>query len=140
MTKILFLDVDGVANSRDTFTKDPNDYFPLDKYMCFLIGKIKLDTGCEVVLSSSWRLHPDSLEVVEKKIVPIFDITPDLDEGIRGDEIQEWLDEHPEVEKYAILDDDGDMLDEQMDNFFETDFETGLTKEIADAVTKHLNS
>jgi hypothetical protein len=32
------------------------------------------------------------------------------------------------------------MLDEQMDNFFETDFETGLTKEIADAVTKHLNS
>ena len=61
-------------------------------------------------------------------------------DSIRGDEIQEWLDEHPEVEKYAIIDDDDDMLPEQEENFFQTDFQTGLTDEIAKKVIKHLNS
>ncbi|MEI6580790.1 MAG: HAD domain-containing protein [bacterium] len=141
MNKILFLDIDGVCNSAKTFDKDPKDYFPLDKFMCFLVGKIQLDTGCEVVLSSSWRHHLEGIKTVEQKIVPILDITPDLEvDSIRGDEIQEWLDEHPEVEKYAIIDDDDDMLPEQEENFFQTDFQTGLTDEIAKKVIKHLNS
>ena len=136
--KILFLDCDGVINNQDTFSKYKDADFPIDKYMAFLVGKIKLDTDCEVVLSSSWRHSPGAVEFINKRIVPIFDITPEGE--TRGDEINEWLEDHPDVEKYAIIDDDDDMLDDQMENFFETDFETGLTKEIADAVIKHLNS
>lgn len=37
--------------------------------------------------------------------------------GIRGTEIQEWLNRHPEVGGYLIVDDDSDMLPEQKDNF-----------------------
>jgi hypothetical protein len=137
--KILFLDIDGVCNKKDTFTKDPKDFFPIDTYMAFLVGKIKLHTGCEVVLSSSWRHSPYGVDIVQRRIVPILDTTSDSEDGIRGEEIQEWLDENPEVEKYAILDDDDDILDEQEENFFQTDFETGLTDETALKVIKHLN-
>lgn len=138
--KVLFLDIDGVVNRRENFNPaNGRSLYPIDRYCAFLVGKIKLDTGCEVVLSSSWRHHPDGVEAVEKDVVPIIDITPTL-RGIRGTEIQKWLDEHPEVERYAILDDDSDMLVSQAPNFFKTTFEDGLTKEIADAVTEHLNA
>lgn len=140
--KILFLDIDGVCNSVTTFTKDPHAHFPIDSYMAFLVGKIKLDTGCEVVLSSSWRHHKESEEQIEKRIVPLYGRTPfsrTRERDLRGYEIQDWLSVHPEVEAYAILDDDNDMLPEQMENFFKTSWEVGLTKDIADDVIDHLN-
>jgi hypothetical protein len=47
--------------------------------------------------------------------------------GMRGEEIQQWLDKNPEVEDYAILDDDSDMLPEQMDKFYHCDGYFGLS-------------
>lgn len=131
--KILFLDIDGVVNSRSTTNFD--QLYPIDPYMAFLVGKIQLDTGCEVVLSSSWRHHPDGVAAVEKRIVKIKDVTPTKD--YRGDEIIEWLKKHPGVERYAILDDDTDFHDWQP--LFKTTFENGLTEEIAKQVTDYLN-
>lgn len=46
---------------------------------------------------------------------------------LRGEEIQDWLDAHPEVEDYAILDDDSDMLPEQFAKFHHSDPWFGLT-------------
>ena len=140
MTKVLFLDIDGVCNSEQTHTKDPSAYFPIDKYLAFLIGKIQLDTNCEVVLSSSWRHHKPSIEEIEKRIVKISDITTKEHKEIRGYEIETWLEDHPEVTKYAILDDDDDMLEKQKPNFFKTSWKIGITKEIADSIITHLNS
>lgn len=160
--KILFLDIDGVCNSEKTFTQQGKCHFPIDPYMAFLVGKIQLETDCKVVLSSSWRHHPESVDEVEKRIVPLIGLTPtDRKHGeCRGHEIQRWLDnnlvkcDHPtscpkfsramcmghKVTKYAILDDDSDMLEEQLPNFFKTTWKEGLTDEIAEAVIKHLNS
>lgn len=135
MKKIVFLDMDGVVNSRST-TDFKNNLWPVDPYMAFLVGKIQLYTDCEFVLSSSWRYHPDGVKNATK-IVPIIDITPKMN-GPRGVEIQAWLDGR-EVDRYAILDDDSDMLPEQLPNFFQTTFENGLTDEIAEAVIAHLN-
>ena len=45
----------------------------------------------------------------------------------RGEEIKEWLDKHPEVEDYAILDDDSDMLPEQFEKLHHSDPWFGLT-------------
>lgn len=132
--KVLFLDIDGVVNSRST-TDFRNNLWPVDPYMAFLIGKIQLDTDCKVVLSSSWRYHPDGVEAA-KKIVDILDVTPKTN-GRRGDEVQAWLDAHPEVETYAIVDDDSDFHEDQ--HLFKTTFETGITPEIATAITNHLN-
>lgn len=137
--KVLFLDIDGVVNSRAT-TSFRNNLYPVDPHMAFMVGKIQLDTGCEVVLSSSWRHHPDGVAAVEKSIVPVYDTTPMLNyPAVRGHEIQDWLDKHPEVTRYAILDDDSDMLEEQFPNFFKTTFQNGLTEYIMYDVIAHLN-
>lgn len=152
--KALFLDIDGVANKKDNFNPaNKPTLYPIDRYCAFLIGKIQLDTDCIVVLSSSWRHHPDSIAAVEKEIVKIFDKTPEVEHNpslhvlargsewsspLRGDEINAWLKLHPEITRYAILDDDSDFYDDQP--LFQTSFETGLTPEIALLVTNHLNS
>lgn len=147
MRKILFLDIDGVVNHHETFKK--GELWPLDPYCAFLVGKIQLDTGCEVILSSSWRHHPDGVAECSKRIVPILDITPDLrDTRIRGAEIHAWLSKNVKGFnstykgdfRIAILDDDSDMLLWQKEHFFQTDFmKGGLTDEIAARVIAHLN-
>jgi hypothetical protein len=46
---------------------------------------------------------------------------------LRGDEIKEWIEQKDDVENYAIIDDDSDMLPEQMDSFFLVDGWYGLS-------------
>lgn len=148
--KIVFLDVDGVLNCQGTFTKDRNAHFPIDPYMAFLVGKIQLETDCKVVLSSSWRHHVESADYIHNRVVKLYDRTgdephdPNRPSGAencqRGREIKAWLDNHKyKVERYAILDDDSDMLPEQQPNFFKTQWLVGLTDEIANKVIEHLN-
>src|SRR5437867_5547994 len=62
-----------------------------------------------------WRCLEDGRSHVEKKVVPCFDVTPLFDEedDVRGYEIQAWLELHPEVDRYAILDDETDFLEHQ---------------------------
>ena len=137
MNKILFLDVDGVLNTARTIAYQ-NTALALDPYMVLLVDRIVQATGCKVVLSSSWRYEEQASALV-MKAVPFIDTTP-KNQGLtsRGTEIKEWLSKHPEVEKYAILDDATDFLDDQKPNFFRTFWEKGLTEEIADKVIKHL--
>lgn len=137
--KVLFLDIDGVVNCKDTMQRH-RGFIGIDPYMAFLIGKIVLDTGVSIVLSSTWRLDEHSREEVRSQVYDFIDITPHLAGGMRGEEIQAWLDKHPEVERYAILDDDTQILDSQKPNWFRTFWEKGITKEIAEKVTEHFNS
>lgn len=148
--KILFLDIDGVVNSENTFfrTKGERDsLFVIDPYMALLVARIVEATGVQIVLSSSWRHHPDGIAVVEKRVWKILDKTPTMprptgtgvEYGERGREIKEWLSRHPEVEQYAILDDDSDMLPEQLPNFFKTSWKTGITDEISKKIIEHFN-
>lgn len=141
MTKVLFLDIDGVCNSRSTLQRSQRSgsILGMDPYLSFLVGKIQLDTDCEIVLSSSWRHAPEGVKEV-KSHFKLYGMTPSSLKGIRGNEIQVWLDSHPEVTRYAIVDDDSDMLESQLPNFFKTHFEFGITEEIAKAITEHLNA
>lgn len=119
----------------------------IDPYMALLVDRIIQATGCKVVLSSTWRLFEESRKEVKKQVCDFIDVTPRLFMGIyapkeRGHEIKDWLDRHPEVTRYAILDDNSDMLEEQLPNFFKTEWfgDGGLNQEIADRVIAHLNS
>jgi hypothetical protein len=141
VTRILFLDVDGVVNSTKTcvaFGGYPHDIRPQDLPMfdtaaIALLQRLCDSAGIQVVLSSAWRLSHDFKAVGEAFGLPIIDRTPALP-GPRGEEIAFWLHQHPEVTQYAILDDDPDMLEEQKGRFVRTNGREGLTWEAFEAL------
>ena len=142
-TKLIFLDVDGVINNRATFQRSHHGFIGFDPFMVLLVHRIIEATGAKVVLSSSWRHGEESRKEV-MGAVPFIDYTPSCCTGIRGAEIYAWMSRNiphdiKESVKYAILDDESDMLLWQKDNFFQTTFDTGLTEEVAQKVITHLN-
>lgn len=143
---VLFLDIDGVVNCKTTAQRH-RGFIGIDPYKAFLVGNMVDKLGLNVVLSSTWRSSKDGRDEVKRQVCNFIDCTPDLADPAlyepnttytkRGHEIKAWLDKHPEVTKYAILDDDGDMLPEQMPNFFQTTWDFGVDEEIIERVTMH---
>lgn len=140
--KILFLDIDGVMNNaRSSQTADR--YLPIEPYAVLLLDRIIQATGCQVVLSSSWRHMLDWKDMMKRFMpsVEFLDKTPRVDGGFRGDEILKWIidfeEKNERVEVHAILDDNLDFHRDQP--LFKTSWPTGLTEEIAQAVIAHLN-
>ena len=162
--KVLFLDIDGVLNSENWFayriycvknnmvnilmnfvdTDDRNikhKLTMLDDRAIANLNRIIEETGCKVVLSSSWRSSIESENIFTQNLLKLkgfkyefYDVTPRLwfsDFSIRrGEEIKFWLDKESEkhdIESFVILDDDSDMLPEQMNNFIHVDGQVGLT-------------
>lgn len=132
MTKVLFLDIDGVVNSTRTqvaFGAYPHtlkEQHLFDQAALSLIRRLCESAGIQIVLSSAWRVDYSAREVAEAFDLPVIDSTPCLC-GPRGEEILFWLQQHPEVEQYAILDDTPDMRDDQEARFIQTNPEDGLT-------------
>ena len=164
--KVLFLDIDGVLNSQNWFgwraycakhsgigEFATDNELTSDEYMCYKLSmldqravanlnRIIDETGCVVVLSSSWRWQNNQKE--NDKIVEalrlrgfkydFYGLTPRIPQKEfgqeRGIEIQSWMDkelEKNEITSYVILDDDNDMLPEQMDNFILINGQYGLS-------------
>jgi hypothetical protein len=67
-------------------------------------------------------------DVAQAFDLPIIGATPVLP-GCRGEEIARWLAECQEVEQYAILDDDPNILDGQLSRWVRIDPREGLTWE-----------
>lgn len=97
--------------------------------------------GADVVISSTWR-HGKSIEELQEIMNYAggsFTVISKTDHTgyERGTEISKWLKDNikPETHgchyfdfhKYAIIDDDSDMLLNQADHFFQTDNYSGLT-------------
>ena len=174
--KVLFLDIDGVLNSENWFgyrlyciknnmfnevmnfvnTNDERIKHKLsmiDDRAIANLNRIIEETGCKVVLSSSWRSCVEAENTLTEYILKLkgfkyefYDVTPRLwfkDFSIRrGEEIQLWMDkesEKHEIESFAILDDDSDMLPEQMNNFIQIDGQVGLTDRDVFAAIEILN-
>lgn len=162
--RCIFLDLDGVLNSIETchyyhdLSGGGNGYGGLfhpptvPTYDNVLWGQKLVDnlkkivdaTDAKIVISSTWRMgHPwptfiDMFKIYYWENAPVIGATP-IKHTKRGYEIQEYLNKHPEVTNYVILDDSTDMLAEQFDNFVNTDEKVGLTEEDADAAIKILN-
>jgi hypothetical protein len=140
--KVLFLDVDGVLNKQDDYKvlRNGDGHLYLNWDMLETLQKIVEDTGCKVVLSSVWRILKENQDFI-KEHVEIFGMTDKITDAYRrGGQIQRWLNVHPDVEVYAIVDDDSDMLDSQLPHFFQTELAHGLTPGIAYRITYHLNN
>ena len=134
--KVLFLDIDGVVNCATT-TQRHRGFLGIDPRLAARVRRVVEATGCKVVLSSTWREEAENRAEVERKVVEIYDQTPVL-HGIRGDEVSAWLALHPEVTRYAIVDDVASWF-HLGQPLFNTDPRVGLTEEMAVQLTSHLN-
>jgi HAD domain in Swiss Army Knife RNA repair proteins len=137
MSRILFLDVDGVLNSRRSeiaYTAGvmpstpglPPHFNDIDWVAVGMILTLCKRLSVEIVVSSSWRETFKHEDLARMFKLPIIDAI-DNEAGTRGDQIQRWLNAHPEVEQYAIVDDNSGMLASQQDHFVQTDWDEGLT-------------
>lgn len=151
--KILFLDVDGVLNCQSDWNGPFADGFnTLDPAKCDRLARIVKETNAIVVLSSTWRLHADLglvklNEWLNQRGVFIHSHTKDGYKewghlSMRGHEIDLWLKDHSQEfpnPRFVILDDNSDMLADQMLWFVQTDWNVGLTDELADQAIRLFN-
>ncbi len=140
---VIFLDIDGVLNPYPNQRQnmeagtDDTSVLKLDSECMKVLRRIIEKTGAKLVLSSSWRCEEwyggfASKENVERQLqeygMGLLDSTPVLPVYDRGKEILCYLQEHPEVEKFLILDDDRSVgwYEELKEHFLRTDPEVGL--------------
>lgn len=166
--KILFLDVDGVLNNEKLFLDirrrlydarelgepiPPADeiHWPLGHLHPELVARLNPiveQTGCRIVLSSSWRNVCELSHLMAWLKLKGFKYTEAfLDRtgngGTRGAEIAEWLENNRalKVTSYAILDDCvGDIIELHPKNTVQTDMDLGLTDADVKKTISILNS
>ena len=146
--KILFLDVDGVLNQADDFyiytTPAAHMFFPkivdMNKVsmLNFLLTELNKFEPVKIVVSSAWRKDAYNLEeFVELTGIGIEFFHEDWrtdtlghsdgGTGPRPQEVQEWLDKHPQATEWLALDDLPFAFPEA--NFIKTDGLLGVTFE-----------
>lgn len=134
------MDVDGVLNTASLLYHYGFDY--IDDDMVGLLATVVQKTGAKIVLSSTWRLQKESMRMVGDALgrhdLEVVDRTPRMEGSYRSEEISRWLGEHPKVDRYAIIDDNPEAGRGLEDNFFMTDMETGLDRETAARIVRHL--
>lgn len=140
--KVLFLDVDGVLNSAEwmkTGNLQGAQIESLDPTCVARLERVLSTTKCKIVLSSSWR-HYVSIDVMQRWLhrrgapsAEVIDRTPNDFKGWRGQEISDWLAEHHETSRFAIVDDEDDMA--PLSRWLvQTSFSVGLQDEHVDAL------
>lgn len=147
MTKIIFLDVDGVLNGMPkTWDKNPGlGTYQVDEDNVKWLEYLVLTTDATIVMSSTWRNHADHMDFLKSKVWFLEQRlhkdwrTVSLWNRVRGAEIADWLEDHPDVTDWVILDDDGDMLPDQLLNFVQTDYRDGLTEALANRAVEILS-
>ena len=139
---VVFLDVDGVLiTTASRSAPDPRCVAELNR--------ITDVTGAGIVVSSSRRgAGVSSIARILRGwgvTGRIVGVTPDRSRSRgplyiaspRGLEIQAWLDAHPEVTAFVILDDEADMA-HLAAHLVQTDYAFGLTRERGDLAILHL--
>lgn len=165
MTRVVFLDIDGVVNTFQIY-KEPPSHIPEsqlrlhDGYyvdMCntssLRVSNIQavtyLDKMChefnlKIVISSTWRCNFEKVKQslynsgLSKDIEIIGKTGPH--EETRGLEICRWLDEHgKEIDDFIILDDDSDMFPLHK-HLIKTNTYAGITIETYQSVISYFNN
>lgn len=154
--KVIFLDFDGVLNSQGSFVyetqlrerfaakskeqgeKGPQG--PVNQTLCNVCTAnfqlvLEQYPDVQIVISSTWR-ELFSIDWLKEKLASyhidssrVIGITPSEWGNYRGAEIKIWLNEHPEVTHYVIIDDNDDGLTENhgAHRFVQTTWDGGMT-------------
>lgn len=113
---VIFLDYDGVVNNivwNEEGTKadysHPHRGFVNNRQACLWLSEFCEKHSYKIVVTSTWRLHPNYVECLYagglRDGIEILGCVGRLSAG-RGAEIMEYLSQHPEVEKWLVLDDE----------------------------------
>lgn len=133
ISKILFLDIDGVLNSHqsaDYFHRVRGEWNPYEEFCPISVGNLctilEEVPDLKIIMSSTWRIGIPNLEKlkeifdalptsIESSLIKsrLIDKTPVHRDSPRGLEIQEWVDVNKDKLtkdfRMVILDDDSDM-------------------------------
>lgn len=111
MSFAIFLDVDGVLNTRKTVISSPDGHIGVDDTRIRILARvIKKYGGGDIVLTSDWKnvRIGDDLDYLRGKLMEyglgISAMTQDHWNN-RGQGIQSYLEEHSEIDEYVVLDD-----------------------------------
>lgn len=153
MKKVLFVDIDGVLNSRNSLRRNNEDrlfygrisnlsdelrvkwhlsYLDFDNIQ--LLKHISSVTGCELVITSAWKDLTDCPLIEEALVQKGFPIVGCINSDYgRGIGIKSYLMDY-DIKEYAILDDEvfADYDEELIAHLFKSDnYNGGLNEEIA---------
>ncbi|MFA6235127.1 MAG: HAD domain-containing protein [Bacteroidota bacterium] len=161
MNAILFLDIDGVANSRSFIKKNwPKDSSNFRSWTAMIdpekaerINRIVSETGASIVICSDWRHEGTPEEVFEVLTTggikgPFIGVTPAVGEGDRRDiEVIQWIRENIGTDETVIsemrfiaVDDNPQMYPMIRGRVIQTSFETGITEGNTRAAIKMLKT
>lgn len=109
---VVFLDIDGVLNSKTTVQRTPDGYTGIDDARVELLANVINKYGdADIVLSSDWKemeqTDEDYVYLVSKLNrygLTISGYTKDSKHD-RGAGIISYLEAHPEIKEFVILDD-----------------------------------
>ena len=133
--RIIFLDIDGVLNCKDT--PNPRGFpYIIGPHLLANLEELLKRTGAKVVLSSSWRTDPVGVLAAKHYGIPFIDLCPDVPEASRCEEMLTWLSAHQEVTRYVVIDDESDCLDDLP--LFQPSNKTGLTMDIVEGAERYL--
>ncbi|GFP75531.1 HAD domain-containing protein [Clostridium fungisolvens] len=163
--KILFLDIDGVLNSRfwsDANEREISEGKFIDSEKVMLLSRIIDETDAKIVLHSGWRFWFDDnlnplrdeavyfAEILKGHNLFIYDKTPDLTTEeirkskkfslVKAREILLWLNKYDSIEEYLVLDDLYLNNQEIEAHQIKTDADIGLTEEIVIEAIMLLNA
>lgn len=123
--KVIFLDFDGVLNSEASFRyemrrKVLNVAETLSQVACSNLQYVlDQDADVKLVITSTWRkvFSMDKIKNILNSygVNPsrVLDKTPATMNGDRAHEINLWLDDHPNVTTFVVLDDDPSVVNVQ---------------------------
>ncbi len=153
MSKLVFLDIDGVLNNKSDssgyFDFNPDTYGLSDKNLFVLDNLLtRIGEDVHVVISSDWRKY--SVEHVYYhngkgyrsqlgkllKEFPEFDVCPHVDGASKLEDISIYLQKNPH-ENYVVIDDDR-RLCAFGEHFFRIDSENGLTDADVEKIVSYL--
>ena len=130
MSRVIFLDIDGVLNSNfgnNEHQIEISDGTLIDEEKIKLLAYLVRETNSEIILHSGWRFWFDSelkplckeadklVELLEKEDLHIKGVTPNLTTEeirqakkfslVKADEILLWINLHNDVAEWVVLDD-----------------------------------
>jgi len=135
---IIFLDIDGVMNSESyykTVNRKLKNWSRFNPISVNIVTKLVKEFDANIVISSLWRFALKkelSKELNSSGLINFLHkdwSTPVIKPSHRGAEIKLWLDSHPDITDFLILDDDEDILPEHSNRFVKTTLADGLQEE-----------